>query len=97
MSSPGSMFGDIIEWFLGRAGDRRQYKRRTGAFHIWYQPNPNDPNLLKSGVGLEVSPNGAMFILQEPVSAQQFNIIARVRDRNIPLRVKHVRSDQVQH
>jgi hypothetical protein len=91
------MFGDIIEWFLGRAGDRRQYKRRTGAFHMWYQPDPNDPNLLKAGVGLEVSPSGALFILQERVSAQQFNIIARVRDRNIPLRVKRVRSDQVQH
>jgi hypothetical protein len=97
MSSPGSMFGDIIEWFLGRAGDRRQYKRRAGAFHMWYQPNPSDPNMLKSGVGLEISPNGAMFILQEPVNGQQFNIIARVRERNIPLRVKHVRSDQVQH
>ena len=97
MSSPGSMFGDIIEWFLGRAGDRRQYKRRTGAYHMWYQPNPSDPNLLKSGVGLEISPNGAMFILQEPAGGTQFNIIARVRERNIPLRVKQVRTDQVQH
>ena len=91
------MFGDLIEWFLGRAGDRRQYKRKPGAYHMWYQPNANDPNLLKSGVGLEISPNGAMFILQEPVAANSFNIIARVRERNIPLRVKHVRSDQVQH
>jgi hypothetical protein len=97
MSSPGSMFGDIIEWFLGRAGDRRQYKRRAGAYHMWYQPNPSDPNLLKSGVGLEISPNGAMFIMQEPVTAPQFNIIARIRERNIPLRVKQVRGDQVTH
>ena len=97
MSSPGSMFGDIIEWFLGRAGDRRQYKRKAGVFHMWYQPSPDDKNMLKSGIGLEISPNGAMFIMQEAVTAPQFNIIARVRERNIALRVKQVRSDTVQH
>lgn len=95
--SSNSMFGDIIEWFLGRAGDRRQYKRRGGAFHLWYQPNAQDPKALKEGVGLELSPNGLMFIIQQPISATEFNVVARVRERTIPLRVKRVRDDQVQH
>ena len=91
------MFGDIIEWFLGRAGDRRQYKRKPGAFHVWYQPNPKDANVLKQGVGLEISPNGLMFMLPQPIDAAEFSVIARVRENNISLRVKRVRSDQVQH
>ena len=97
MSSPGSMFGGIVEWFLGRAGDRRQYKRKAGAFHVWYQPDPKDPRNLKAGVGLELSPNGIMFILQDAIPSKEFSLIARMRDRNLPLRLRSVRNDQVQH
>jgi hypothetical protein len=97
MSSPNSMFGDIIEWFLGRAGDRRQYKRRAGAFHVWYQPNPQDAKSAQQGVGLEISPNGLMFMLSQAVDAREFNVIARVRERTIPLRLKRIRDDRVQH
>jgi hypothetical protein len=97
MSSPANMFGDIIEWFLGRAGDRRQYKRKAGAFDVWYQADPSNAQLLKQGIGLELSPNGLMFIIQEPIGTPQFTVISRVRERNIPLRVKRVRNDQVDH
>ena len=97
MSFTGSMFGDIIEWFLGRAGDRRQYKRRAGAFHVWYQPDPNDAKNMKQGVGLEVSPNGLMFIMPEAIPTPEYNLVVRLREQNIPLRVKNVRNDQVQH
>lgn len=97
MSFTGSMFGDIIEWFLGRAGDRRQYKRRAGAFHVWHQPNPNDSTQLKQGIGLEISPNGLMFMMPESIGGQEFNLVVRLRETNIPLRVKQIRTDQVQH
>ena len=97
MSFTGSMFGDIIEWFLGRAGDRRQYKRRAGAFHVWYQPDPSDSKNLKQGVGLEISPNGLMFIMPEGLPSNEFNLVVRLREQNIPLRVRTVRNDQVQH
>ena len=97
MSFTGSMFGDIIEWFLGRAGDRRQYKRRAGAFHVWYQADPSDSKNLKQGVGLEVSPNGLMFIMPEALPSNEFALIVRLREQNIPLRVRTVRNDQVQH
>ena len=97
MSFQGSMFGDIIEWFLGRAGDRRQYKRRSGAFHVWYQDDPKDETPHKQGVGLEISPNGLMFIMPDPIARQEFNLIVRLRELNIPLRVKYIRGDQVQY
>jgi hypothetical protein len=97
MSFGDSLFGDIIEWFLGRAGDRRQYKRRAGAFHMWYQPDPNDSTRRTQGVGLEISPNGVAFILPEAIRFEQFNILVHIREREIPLRVKRVRNDQVTH
>lgn len=97
MSFGGSMFGDIIEWFLGRAGDRRQYKRRAGAFHLWYQPDPKDESSRKQGIGVEISPNGLMFLMETPVTAHEYNLLVVIRDTKIPLRVKAVRSDQVQH
>jgi len=96
MSSPSSIFGEVIEWFLGRVGDRRQYKRRVGAFHIWYQPDPTDPGVRKAGVGLEISPNGMVFVIPDPIDARNFNVLARIREQNLALRVRRVRSDQMQ-
>ena len=97
MSFGGSMFGDMIEWFLGRAGDRRQYKRRSGAFHLWYQPNPKDESTRVQAVGVEISPNGLMYLIEQPVTATEYTVVAAIRDTKIPLRVKAVRNDQVQH
>lgn len=34
-ASGGSILGDIVEWFLGRCGDRLQYKRRAGTLHLY--------------------------------------------------------------
>ena len=91
------MFGDVVDWFLGRAGDRRQYKRKPGAFPLWFQPDPKNAQHLKAGIGLELSPNGVMFMLPEPVEAAEFNVIAKVRERNMGLRVKRIRNDTVPH
>ncbi len=95
MSFGGSMFGDMIEWFLGRAGDRRQYKRRAGAFHLWYLPNPKDESTHVKGVGIEVSPNGLAFLCDSSISAHEYTLVAFLRDAKIPLRVRAVRNDVV--
>lgn len=97
MSSNGSLFGDLIEWFLGRAGDRRQYKRRSGAFHLWVQPAPGQSGDARPGIGLEVSPNGLMFIVPEKIPTNEFNLVLRLQDHKIPVRVRAARSDQVTH
>lgn len=97
MTPNGSMFNDMIEWFLGRAGDRRQYQRRAGAFHLWYQPNPSDTKNVKPGIGSEISPNGLMFIIPDVIPTPEYSLIIRIRDQNIPIRLKAVRHDQVQH
>jgi hypothetical protein len=96
MSSPGSIFGEVIEWFLRRTGDRRQYKRRVGAFHVWYQPDPTTPGHRKAGVGLEISPNGIVFLVEDPIEPRNFNLLARIREQNLTLRVRCVRGDEIQ-
>lgn len=91
------MFSDVIEWFLGRAGDRRQYQRRPGAYHLWWLPDPGKPTELRQGIGMDVSANGLVFIIRDRIDAKEFNAIIRVREQRIPLRLKQIRSDTVQH
>lgn len=92
-SGQGSLFGDVVDWFLKR-GDRRQYKRRTGAFHMWWQPQPDKG---VPGMGLEISANGLVFMIQQKIAAAECNLVVLVRDRKIPVRVRNVRADEVNH
>jgi len=93
--SSNSMFADVIEWFLGRGGDRRQYKRRAGAFHLWLMPaEGGEP---RPAVGMELSPNGLMFIIPQKIEGPAYNLVLRLHDNNIPVRVKTVRNDIVDH
>ncbi len=90
------MFADVIDWFLGRGSDRRQYKRRAGAFHLWYQP-PTQGSELRPGIGLELSPNGLMFMMPEQLPSTEYNLILRLHDTKMPVRVRTARTDMVQH
>ncbi len=94
-SSSSSVFGEVLDWFLSRVGDRRQYHRRPGAFHVWWQcPPPDKP---KPGVGLEISANGIVLIIPEKIPDANFTLICKIRERNIPVRVTAIRADQVDH
>jgi hypothetical protein len=90
------MFADVIDWFLGRGSDRRQYKRRPGAFHLWYLP-PTPGSEPRPGIGLELSPNGLMFMMPEQLPSTEFNLVLRLHDTKIPVRVRTARTDIVQH
>lgn len=93
-SGQGSLFGDVVDWFLTRIGDRRQYKRRPGAFHLWLQTGATTS---LAGIGTEISANGLVFIIEQPIATQEYNLLVRVRDKKIPVRAKTVRTDQVDH
>jgi hypothetical protein len=95
--SGGSVLGDLIEWFLGRAEDRRQYKRRAGAFHLWWQAGTFEKPDMKPGIGVEISPNGLMFLLPDKITSPEYNLVLRIADHKMPVRVRNVRSDQVTH
>ena len=97
MSLGNSIFSDVIEWFLGRAGDRRQYQRRAGAFHVWWLPDASKPGDLRQGIGMEVSANGLVFIIREKIESKELNLIVRLREQRIPIRCKTIRTDTVQH
>lgn len=97
MAFENSVLGDVLEWFLTRMGDRRQYKRRAGAFHIWWQVDPGDANKNVAGRGIEVSPNGLVFAIPTAIAPPEYTVIAAIRDRKIPIRVKTVRGDTIEH
>lgn len=97
MAFENSVVGDVLEWFLSRVGDRRQYKRRVGAFPVAWQVDPNDAKKNATGVGTEISPNGLVFLMQPAIAAKEFSLIVVLREHRIPVRVKVVRADQVDH
>ncbi|HEY8322255.1 MAG TPA: hypothetical protein VIG46_10765 [Candidatus Baltobacteraceae bacterium] len=97
MAFENSALGDVLEWFLTRIGDRRQYKRRPGAFHLWWQADPKDASKSVAGRGIELSPNGLVFIIPTAIAAPEYTLIAAIRDHKIPIRVKTVRGDTVEH
>jgi len=88
------MFNDIIEWFTGR-DDRQHDKRRSGAFHLWWQPDRNDPKNLRPGIGVEISPAGLTFIIPDRIPGAECNLVLRIREHTIPVRLKIARADHV--
>jgi hypothetical protein len=90
------MFNDIIEWFTGR-DDHRHDKRRSGVFHMWWQPDRNDPKNLRPAIGIEISASGLTYLTADRIPGSECNLVLRIRDRNIPVRAKNIRGDQVQH
>jgi hypothetical protein len=97
MLSNSSMIGGVVEWFLGRAGDRRQYKRRQGAFHLWWMSGAgSSPQNARPGMGLDISPNGLMFIIPDEIATAEYNLVLRISEARIPVRVRDVRKDKVE-
>lgn len=96
-ASGGSMLGGVVDWFLGRSGDRRQYKRRAGAFHLWWQTGTAEKPEMKPGIGVDISPNGLSFLLPDRIATPEYNLVLRIADHKMPVRVRHVRNDQVSH
>lgn len=89
-----SIFGDVVDWFLSRAGDRRQYKRRTGAFRVWYKADVNAAN---DAIGVEISPKGLAFIVRDEVTDPELTVSLSIRSHRFMARLKRVRNDQVEH
>lgn len=87
----GSMFNDVVDWFLSRVGDRRQYRRRAGAFHVWYDRDGTSTQ----AVGTELSPSGLLFVINSDIPQQEFQLTLGLRGQKFPARVKAVRTDIV--
>lgn len=86
---PGSMFSEVVDWFLSRVGDRRQYKRRSGAFHVWQAGT--------QGIGTEISPNGLLFVVEAPIPQDEYELSIGLRNRRFTVRVKNVRHDSIEY
>lgn len=85
----------VIDWFLGRAGDRRQYKRKAGSFHLWWRKTGVEKPL--PGMGIEISPNGLVFLHPARVPDGEQNLVFDLNEKRINARVKVLRADQLAH
>ncbi len=94
MAFENTPLNGVIEWFLGRHSDRRQYHRRTEQFHLWWHP---EQNIAKPGIGMEISPNGLVFIIETPITTPEFNLTVKIRDQKVPIRVKRIRHETFRH
>lgn len=91
----GTLFGDVMDWFLSRGGDRGRYKRRAGAFHVWYEPGEGAAAV--QGIGTEISPSGLVFIVNAQIPKAEANLSVVLRNKRFAVRVKLVRSDTVDY
>ncbi len=95
MTFKPSPLTDVIDWFLTRAGDRRSYQRRPATFPIWWQPNPAAPTRDHAGTGLQISPTGLVFELQEHIPDPEFTLTFQLGTREVCAKVHKVRADTI--
>lgn len=89
----GSAFlGGAFQWFKDKFAKRVPPPRKSGAFHMWWQI---EPGKFKPGVGMEIAVDSLVFIIEDAIPGEEFNIVIRVRDKNVPLHVRVSANDQV--
>ncbi|MBV8246285.1 MAG: hypothetical protein JOZ38_10220 [Candidatus Eremiobacteraeota bacterium] len=49
------------------------------------------------GLGVEISPNGLVFAIEQTIAAEDFTVVCQIRDTKIPIRLRRVWADQVPH
>lgn len=92
-AEPGTAFlGGAFKWFKDKFSKRPPPPRKTGAYHLWWQV---EPEKFKPGIGMELAVDSLVFIIEDEIPAPEFNIVARVREKNIPIHVRVTANDQV--
>jgi hypothetical protein len=86
------VLSEIAKLFTGKSGDRRAHPRKVVKYAVWW-PKPDAQPV--QGVGLEVSPTGALFVLREKPPDGDFNIIMQLGERRLGVRVSPLRHDDV--
>lgn len=87
-----AFLGGAFQWFKDKFAKRKPPPRKTGAFHLWWQM---EPEKFKPGIGMEIAVDSLVFIIEDAIPSPEFGIVARVREKNIPIHVRVTASDQV--
>lgn len=88
------MFQELAKLFSGRdATDRRAHARKAVQYPArWVKDAASES--YADGVGLEISPTGALFALKEKPPTDEFSLQFKLRERLITARVTVLRHDQ---
>jgi hypothetical protein len=86
---------ELAQLFTGIAGkgtDRRAHRRKTAVFPVRWM---KDQQTFVEGVGQEISPVGALFVLRDKPAKPDFTIVLKVGERTMTVRVTALRHDKV--
>ena len=89
----GGLFG-ALAWVKAKFSPKPPPPRKSGAFHAWWQ---YEPGKFKPGIGMEIAVDSLVFVIEEEIATPEFNVVAQVRGRNIPIHVRVTVSDTVPH
>ncbi|MDP9018090.1 MAG: hypothetical protein M3N19_07205 [Candidatus Eremiobacteraeota bacterium] len=89
----GTVLGGALSWFKDKLSKPKPLPpRKSGAFHMWLQV---EPGKYEPGVGMEIAVDSMIFIIEQEITTPDFTVVARVRERNIPIHVRSTVHDQV--
>ena len=93
-SEPGTVLGGALKWFKEKFMPKPPPPKKSGAFHAWWQ---YEAGKFKPGVGMEIAVDSLIFIIEDDIPTPEFNVVANVREKNIPIHVRVTASDTVPH
>jgi hypothetical protein len=83
---------ELAKIFTGKGPERRAHSRKTEPYPVRWM---KDENTAVDGVGQEISPTGALFVLKDKPPTPEFTLSIRLGERVINVRVTTIRHDQV--
>ena len=91
--SGGTALGGALAWFKEKfSRPKPPPPRKSGAFHAWWQV---EPGKYKPGLGMEIAVDSLVFAIEDKIEDEEFTVVARVREKNLPIHVRTTASDEV--
>ena len=88
------MLYELAKMFSGKEAERRGHPRKAEKYPVrWVKDLEN--NVFVDGVGIEISPTGALFVLKEKPPGQEFTVVIQLGERQVRARVTVNRHDAV--
>lgn len=88
------MLYELAKMFSGKEAERRAHPRKATNYPVrWVKDAEN--NVHVDGVGIEISPTGALFVLKEKPPGQEFTVLIKLGERQVTARVVVTRHDAV--
>jgi hypothetical protein len=88
------MLPELLAWFTGKDVNKRKYPRKRRPYVATYTV---DGKTQRPAIGLDLSGGGCCILTQENVASNELELRAKIEERTVRLRAKHVWQDNVTH